>query len=111
VLALFLMEGALVGLVGGLLGLALARGVAYPSDAYFGRMVEQRLNIKLTGSLFAFPWWLMVGAPALAAVLATLAAYYPPPPGRPHRPGEGAAARVKEGIEPQSHREHRAEKA
>ncbi len=77
VLALFLMEGALVGLVGGLLGLALARGIAYPSDAYFGRMVEERLSIKLTGSLFAFSWPLLVGAPALAAGLATLAAYFP----------------------------------
>lgn len=77
VLALFLMEGALVGTVGGLLGLALARCAAYPSDVYFGRMVEERLSIKLTGSLFAFPWPLMLGAPALAAALATAAAYFP----------------------------------
>jgi putative ABC transport system permease protein len=75
--ALFLMEGALVGLVGGLLGLALAGALAYPADAYLGRMVEQRLHIKLTGSLFAFPWWLVLGAPALAVAVATLAAWYP----------------------------------
>jgi ABC-type lipoprotein release transport system permease subunit len=35
------------------------------------------MNIKLTGSLFAFPLWLTIGAPALSALIATLAAYYP----------------------------------
>jgi putative ABC transport system permease protein len=77
VLALFLMEGALIGLVGGLLGLAAAWGISYPADAWLSGQVKQRLSIELDGSLFAFPWWLIAGGPLFAVVVTTLAALYP----------------------------------
>jgi putative ABC transport system permease protein len=77
VLALFLMEGALIGLVGGLLGLASAWGISFPADSWLRGQVAQRLNIKLDGSLFAFPWWLIAGAPLFAVLVTTLAALYP----------------------------------
>jgi putative ABC transport system permease protein len=73
----FLMEGALVGLVGGLLGLALARVASVPGDAWVRASVEQRLAVKLTESLFVFPPWLVLGAPLFACLVTTLAAYYP----------------------------------
>jgi putative ABC transport system permease protein len=77
ILLLFLAEGALIGLTGGLLGLASARGFAIPIDAWLRSTVAQRLNVELGGSLFAFPWWLVVGAPAFAVLVTTLAAWYP----------------------------------
>jgi putative ABC transport system permease protein len=77
VLLLFLMEGALIGVVGGLLGLLSAWGVSFPADAWSRSMVSSRLNIKLDGSLFAFPWWLIAGAPAFAVGVTVLAAWYP----------------------------------
>jgi putative ABC transport system permease protein len=77
VLALFLMEGALIGLVGGLLGLAAAWGISYPADAWARGQVAQRLHIELDGSLFAFPWWLLAGGPLFAVLVTTLAAFYP----------------------------------
>jgi ABC-type lipoprotein release transport system permease subunit len=77
VLGAFLLEGALVGLVGGTLGVALAWAASFPGDAYLRRLVEQRLSVRLEESVFAFPPWLLLGVPALAALITTLAALYP----------------------------------
>lgn len=74
---LFLVEGGLIGLVGGLLGLLLAWATTFPADAWVKSMVERRLNIQLEQSIFAFPWWLVVGVPFFAWLVTTLAAYYP----------------------------------
>ena len=63
-----------------------ARGIASERDhARFetslvavGRVqVAQLLKVKLEGSLFAFPWWLVVGGPVLAVLVTTLAAFLP----------------------------------
>ena len=35
------------------------------------------MNLNLGGSLFAFPWWLVLGAPLFAIAVTTLAAVYP----------------------------------
>ena len=40
-------------------------------------LVKRRLSLQLHGSIFAFPWWLVVGAPAFACLVTTLAAFYP----------------------------------
>jgi putative ABC transport system permease protein len=74
---IFLVEGGLVGLVGGLLGLLLGWAASYPSDAWVHGLVQRRLSLELHGSIFAFPWWLVVGAPAFACLVTTLAAVYP----------------------------------
>ncbi len=73
----FLVEGALVGLVGGLLGLGLCWASSFPGDAWVRARVEQRLSVKLEESLFSFPTWLAVGVPLFACVVTTLAAVYP----------------------------------
>jgi putative ABC transport system permease protein len=73
----FLMEGALVGIVGGLLGLALARVASIPGDAWVRASVERRLSVRLDESLFVFAPWLVLGAPLFACLVTTLAAYYP----------------------------------
>jgi putative ABC transport system permease protein len=76
-LAVFLSEGAVVGLVGGLCGLLLTWGVSYPADAWLSGLINRRMGVKLTGSLFAFPWWLMLGAPLFATLVTVLAALFP----------------------------------
>jgi putative ABC transport system permease protein len=77
VLLMFLLEGALIGVVGGLLGLLTGWLVSFPSDAWCRSMVSARLNINLDGSLFAFPWWLVAGAPLFAVLVTVTAALYP----------------------------------
>src|SRR5262249_53738305 len=69
--------GALVGLVGGALGLAVAWGASYPADAWVRSLVSTRLKVELDGSIFAFPAALLAGAPAFAALVTTAAALYP----------------------------------
>jgi len=64
-------------MVGALLGLALAWGFSGPGDAWMQSMLEKNTSIKLHGSVFAFPVWLLIGAPAFACLTTTLAAVYP----------------------------------
>jgi putative ABC transport system permease protein len=74
---IFLVEGALVGLVGGLLGLLLGWAASIPGDAWVRGLVRQRLALDLQQSIFVFPWWLVAGVPAFACLVTTLAALYP----------------------------------
>jgi ABC-type antimicrobial peptide transport system permease subunit len=77
IVAIFLVEGATIGLVGGLLGLGLAWGLSGPGDAWMQSILEKNTSIKLHGSVFAFPPWLLIGVPAFACLTTTLAAVYP----------------------------------
>ncbi len=77
IVLMFLVEGALVGLLGGLLGLLLTWLASFPGDAWVRSMVNRQLTLKLEESLFAYPWWLVVGAPLFATLVTTLAAVLP----------------------------------
>jgi putative ABC transport system permease protein len=74
---IFLLEGALIGLLGGCLGLALSRLAAIPADARVRALVSRDLKVDLKESLFVFPTWIIVSVIAFAAVVTTLAAVYP----------------------------------
>jgi putative ABC transport system permease protein len=74
---IFLVEGALIGLSGGCLGLLLGRIAAIPGDSWVRSMVARDLKFDLKESLFVFPPWLMITVVAFAAVVTTLAAVYP----------------------------------
>lgn len=79
IMALFLAEGAFVGLLGSLLGLVLARALAVPADGWVRRMLEQVAEGEelVTPTVFVFPWWLWVGSVVFALLVTTIAAYYP----------------------------------
>jgi putative ABC transport system permease protein len=76
---MFLAEGAFIGLLGSLLGLALARGLALPADAWVHGILKKQIEEDqiLSTTVFAFPWWLWVGSVVFAVLVTTLAAYYP----------------------------------
>jgi putative ABC transport system permease protein len=74
---IFLLEGAVIGLIGGGLGLLSGWLISFPGDAWASGTVEQRLEIKLDQSIFVFPIWLMVGVPLFVCVVTTLAAVLP----------------------------------
>ncbi len=77
VMAIFLVEGFLIGLSGGILGLGLARLVSIPSHAWFRSLAQERMKIELTESIYVWPFWLVVGAPLFTCLVTTAAAVLP----------------------------------
>lgn len=79
IMGLFLLEGAIVGLLGAALGLALARGFIAWADRWVRGLIEKQMDGEkmLSTTIFAFPWWLWVGAVVFAVGVTTLAALYP----------------------------------
>ena len=74
---LFLIEGGLIGTIGGILGLLLAHGAAIPGDAWVRSMVSRDMQIDLSESLFVFPPWLSLVVLTFAILVTTMAAVYP----------------------------------
>jgi putative ABC transport system permease protein len=79
VLALFLLEGTLIGLLGAGLGLAVARGLAVWADDWVRGLIHAQMDGEPMHSttIFVFPWWLWVGSVGFAVGVTTLAALYP----------------------------------
>ena len=73
----FLLEAAMIGLLGGLLGLVVALLVQIPLDAVALRLIAERAAFPVRGSVFHLPTWLPLAGPLLAAGVAMLAALYP----------------------------------
>jgi putative ABC transport system permease protein len=77
VMAIFLAESALIGLIGGLLGLGVAVLATVPGDAIAARMIADEAALTLSDSVFVMPFWLLVGGPLLGTVTAIAAAIIP----------------------------------
>lgn len=77
VMAVFLTESAMIGLIGGLLGLGLSVLAMFPGDAIAQGIISDRAAIPYAGDVFVLPLWLAVAGPALGAVTAILAAIVP----------------------------------
>jgi putative ABC transport system permease protein len=79
VFGIFLTEGAVIGLLGSGLGLALARLLVIPADGYVRGLIQgQMYDTKmLSETVFEFPWWLWAGAVVFAVGVTTAAAFYP----------------------------------
>lgn len=73
----FLFEGALIGLVGAVVGLALAWASSFPGDSWVRSMVLRDMKIDLKGSIFVFPPWIGATVLGFTILVTTLAAYYP----------------------------------
>ncbi len=74
---IFLIEGGLIGAIGGGLGLLLAWGASIPGDAWVRSMAERDISVKLRDTLFVFPPWLVVTVMVFAVIVTTCAAVYP----------------------------------
>ena len=73
---LFLSEAAVLGLVGGVLGLALAGvvcwGLQWAITAYL-----RSEGVERAVDAFAFPWWLLTGGVAFSLVVSIISGLYP----------------------------------
>ena len=78
VMLLFLAEGSVIGLLGGLLGLGLAWAISIPGDGYVRQLIQDQSPEKLVSdTVFEFPPWLVASTVLFAAAVTTLAALYP----------------------------------
>lgn len=79
IMSLFLLEGAIIGLIGAVVGLALSRGLAIWADDWVCGLIAGQMDGEkmLTTTIFVFPWWLWAGSVAFAIGVTTLAALYP----------------------------------
>jgi putative ABC transport system permease protein len=75
--ALYVIEGGLIGLTGGLVGLVMAWLISFPGDAWVRAMVHRDMKIDLSGSIFAFPSWIGVLVLAFTVGVTIVAALYP----------------------------------
>lgn len=75
--AMFLTEGALIGLIGGLSGLLIGWLLGLPAESWAKSLMEKQTNEPVPESLFAYPWWLLIGVPLFATIVTTLSALYP----------------------------------
>jgi putative ABC transport system permease protein len=75
--AIFVIEGGLIGLVGGALGLLLAWSISFPGDAWVRSMVHRDMKVHLSGSIFAFPDWIGVRVVLFTVGVTIVAALYP----------------------------------
>ena len=74
---IFLLEGAMIGALGGLLGLLLGWAVSIPINAYVVERLEQSFREPIANSIFVFRWWLIAGVPVFASLITMIAAVYP----------------------------------
>jgi putative ABC transport system permease protein len=74
---IFLVEGALIGLVGGSVGLFLGWAASFPGDHWVRSMVQRDMQVELKESLFVFPPWLILAVMSFTVLVTTLAAVYP----------------------------------
>jgi putative ABC transport system permease protein len=75
--AIFVIEGGLIGLIGGALGLLLAWSISFPGDAWVRSMVQRDMKIDLKGSIFAFPGWIGMTVALCTVGVTIVAALYP----------------------------------
>jgi putative ABC transport system permease protein len=75
--AMYVIEGGLIGLIGGLSGLFLAWLISIPGDAWVRSMIHRDMDIDLKGSIFAFPGWIGVTVVAFTVGVTIVAALYP----------------------------------
>jgi putative ABC transport system permease protein len=75
-LVLFLCEAGMIGLLGGLGGLALGSLVSWLLELAVGAYAQSQ-GVTFHLALFAFPYWLLLGALVFALVVSVLAGVYP----------------------------------
>jgi ABC-type lipoprotein release transport system permease subunit len=74
---MFLLEGMLIGILGGILGLVLGRVLSGMTSQYIGQLLEWKLKEPFGDQIFAYPWWLIILTPCIAAAVTTVASLLP----------------------------------
>ncbi|MCX7419571.1 MAG: FtsX-like permease family protein [Planctomycetia bacterium] len=75
--AIFLTEGACIGLVGAAIALVSARGASMFANSWIQQIVSREAHQPVDDQLFLFPWWLIVGIFIATLTVTLLAAWIP----------------------------------
>ena len=92
--ALFVIEGGLIGLVGGSLGLLLAWSISFPGDGWVRSMVHRDMKIDLNGLDLRLPGLDRRDGRPLHRLRDDRRGALPGPARREGRPGHGTPARL-----------------
>ena len=73
---LFLFEAGIIGLLGGILGLALSYGISALLNVY-GPEIGEKLGIGNTSTISTIPVWLAISAVLFSIVIGMVSGFYP----------------------------------
>jgi putative ABC transport system permease protein len=77
ILTMFLIEGSLIGLIGGIGGVIIGWLASFPGNRYALRIMDEQGHKPLPETVFAYPIWLLISVPLFAMLVTTLAAVLP----------------------------------
>jgi putative ABC transport system permease protein len=76
ILTIFLIEGTLIGLVGGIGGVIVGWLASFPGNNYALHLMEKQ-GAKSVDTVFLYPLWLLIVVPVFAMAMTTFAALLP----------------------------------
>ena len=76
-MTMFLIEGGLIGLLGGAIGVLVGWLASFPGNGYALKIMEEQGHKPLPETVFLYPPWLLIGVPLFAMLITTLAAVLP----------------------------------
>lgn len=78
ILLVFLVEGAMIGILGAVVAVAIGWGLSYPIDYIVRQILEREIGRPFDGETVIFiPLWLTVAVPAFCGLLTMLASVIP----------------------------------
>ena len=77
ILTMFLIEGSLIGLLGGTLGVVFGWLASFPGNNYALNIMEKQGHKPLPETIFLYPLWLLISVPLFAMLMTTAAALLP----------------------------------
>ena len=75
--AMFLVEGTLIGVIGGVAGLVVGWSLTRLCGSYIRQMLEEKLSEPLGADVFSYPAWLVICTPLVAAIVTMIATLVP----------------------------------
>lgn len=77
IMSIFLIEGMLLGLAGGSIGVLSGWAISLGMDSWVRTIQEGEFHETMTEPMFLFPAWLALSVPIFCSIVTTAAAFYP----------------------------------